>query len=90
MVYKSKEGAQAIFEDDSDKCLGIINKYWLLKGRLGIFKIPKKLHRIDFKEEFGDLITLLNRVMGTSQASQFENWMFNFMEAVSTGVEKIN
>lgn len=31
MVYKSKEAAQAIYEDDLDRCLGIINKYWVLK-----------------------------------------------------------
>lgn len=48
MVYKSK-GAQVIYDDDPDGCLGIINKYWVLKSRLGISKVPKRLHRIDFK-----------------------------------------
>lgn len=64
---------QAFFDDDPNKCLGIINKYWLLKSRLGKSKLPVKLHRIDFKEESSDLITMFNRIVGALQASQFEN-----------------
>lgn len=48
------------------------------------------MHKIDFKEEFDDLITLLNHVTESPQAFQFEDWMFYFMETVSIGRERIN
>lgn len=75
MIYKSKEATQIVYDDDPDKCLGIINKYWLLKSRPSLSKILDKLHRIDFKEQFDDLVTLLNRIVGAPRASQFEYWM---------------
>lgn len=31
IVYKRKEGAQSIYDDDTDRCPDIINKYWVLK-----------------------------------------------------------
>lgn len=60
MIYKSKEKERAFYDDDPDKCLGIINKYWLLKSRPGLSKIPANLHKIYSKQEFNDLITMLN------------------------------
>lgn len=69
MVYKNKEGAQANFDDGLDKCLGIINKYWISKARSHPSKMPNKLYIINFKEKYSDLITLLNQIMGSLQAS---------------------
>lgn len=73
MIYTSKQGAQVVYDDDLDRCLGLINKHWVLKTRPGLSKVPSRLHIIDFKEEFGDLITLLNRVIGSPQSYQFDN-----------------
>lgn len=47
MIYKNSEGAKIVYDADPDK----------RKPRIS--KLLGKLHRIDLKEEFGDLITLL-------------------------------
>lgn len=66
IIYKSKEAAQVVYDNDLDKCLGIINKYWLLKSRPSLSKMPTKLHKIDFKEEFGELLMPSNSRFGCS------------------------
>lgn len=85
MIYKSLEGARSMYEDDPDTCLSIINKNWLLKSRPRLSKIPNTPHRIDFQEEYRDLITLLNRVTGAPQAFYFEKWMFFFIQVIVQG-----
>lgn len=90
MLYRSMKGAKAFYDDDIETCLGIINKYWLLKTRPDKSRIPDRLHRVDFKDEFRDLITLLNRIIGAPQAFYFENWMFFFTETVTHGKGTIN
>lgn len=90
MIYISIEGAKAVYEDDPKACLEIINKYWLLKSRPSKSKMPSRPHRVDFKDEFRDFITLLNRVVGAPQSFYFENWMFLFIETVTHGKDTIN
>lgn len=90
MIYKSVEGAKSFYEDDPETCLGIVNKFWLLKSRIGKSKMPSRLHRVDFKDELRDFITLLHRVTGTPQASYLRNWMFFFIETVTHGKDAIN
>lgn len=79
MIYKSIEGARSMCEDDPDACLSIINKNWLLKSRPRLSKILNTPHRIDFQEEYKDLITMLNRVTGAPHTFYFEKWMFYFI-----------
>lgn len=64
MITKSKDAAKVVYEDDPDGCEEIINKYWMVKSKARQSKLPNRLHKIDFKEEFRDLITFLGRVFG--------------------------
>lgn len=82
MIYRSLEGAKSIYEDDPDACLSIINRDWLQKSRPRLNKIPNGPHRIDFQEEFRDLITMLGRVIGSPQAFCFDKWMFFFIQII--------
>lgn len=90
MIYKSLEGAKSIYEDDLDTCLNFVNKNWLLKSRPRLNKIPNTPHRIDFQEEFRDLITVLNRIIGASQAFFFDKWMLFFIQVIVQGKGMFN
>lgn len=90
MIYKSLEGARSIYEDDPDTYLNFINKNWLLKSRPRLNKIPNTSHKIDLKEEFRDLIIMLNRVIGAPQAFFFDKWMFFFIQVIVQGKGMFN
>ncbi|XP_057820202.2 uncharacterized protein LOC131033077 [Cryptomeria japonica] len=90
MIYKSLEGAKSIYKDDPDTCINFINKNWLLKSRSRLNKIPNMPHRIDFQEEFEDLITMLNQIVGASQAFFFDRWMFLFIQVIVQGKGMFN
>lgn len=62
--YKVKEDTKRIYDSQSELCTTNINKSWLEKKRPQ-GKVPKNLLRPYFKEEYGDIILLLNRVMGS-------------------------
>lgn len=48
-------------------------------------KIPKTLYMSDFKDEYGDMVSLLIKIINLEKATQFEDWMFYFIEEVSNG-----
>lgn len=89
-IYKSLEGAKSTYEDDPDTCLNFINKNWLLKSQPRLNKVPNVPHKIDFQDEFRDLITMLNRVVGASQAFFFDKWMFFFIQVIIQGKGMFN
>lgn len=90
MIYRSLDGAKSIYEDDPNTCLSIINRDWLQKSRPRLDKIPNGPYRMDFQEEFKDLITLLGRVVGAPQAFCFDKWMFFFIQIIIQGKGMIN
>lgn len=49
-----------MYNNGLDACAEIINGIWLSKPRRRYLEMRKKLHRLDFKEEYGDFVTLLN------------------------------
>lgn len=57
------EVATNFYMDNLDKALEIINTKWINKPRQHFSKLPKVLHRSDFYDEYGDMITLLSRVV---------------------------
>lgn len=46
--------------------------------------------RAYFKEDNGDMIVLMNRVMGSPQGPPFEPWMYYFINEIITGVKMID
>lgn len=44
----------------------------------------------DFKDEYSDMVLMLNRIMGSPQGAMFETWMFYYVEEVSLGLKMIN
>lgn len=88
-IYETKEETLSIFDAKPKSCSEVINKQWLQKPRAHYTKMPKRLFRTNFKEEYGDLILLLNRVAGSPQASPFEPCMFYFIDEVTFDVKMI-
>lgn len=64
MQTRTKEDAQAMFEKGPDACMTLINNEWVLETRRHHSNLPKKLLSSDFKEDFSDMIFLLNRILG--------------------------
>lgn len=61
--YKTKEDAKRLYEDQLELYATNVNKSWLEKPRPSLKKVPKKLLHTNFKEDYGDIILLLNRVI---------------------------
>lgn len=76
MLYKSKERAEKIYASSFDKCAKRINTTWMRKPKPPGAKLPKQIISEELKQEFCDLIMMLNRVNGSPQAYAFEPWMF--------------
>lgn len=64
------------YDEDPNRDLEIMNNSWILKPKPHYLKLPKQLHRSDFKLEYHKIITLLGRVMGVEEAHIFETWIF--------------
>lgn len=67
--------AMKSYDNDHNKALQIMNYSWMEKPKDHYSKIPKQLYKSDFKEEYNDMITILNRVVGLDKAYAFEDWM---------------
>lgn len=88
-IYKMEEVLR-IYNNGLDSCAEIFNNTWMLKPRKNHSKLPKSLVRSNFKEEYGDLVTLSNQVIGCPQASILEPWMLYFIQEIVTKVKMIN
>lgn len=88
--YRTKQDALKLYQSQQDLCASNINKNWLLKPKPTTGKMPKKLIRTHFKEEYGDIVLLLNRIIGHSHGAPFENWMYYFIDEIITGVKMFN
>lgn len=88
--YKTKGDTKKIYNDQYELCATNANKAWLVKPRPTIKKMPKKLLRTDFKEEYSDIILQLNKVAGSPRGAPFESWMYYFMDEITYGVEMFN
>lgn len=64
--------AQAIYDQNLVKCKFKMNENWFREKRPHSSKILKKTYRSDFNEEYGDMVTLLGRIMGLPHANMFE------------------
>lgn len=88
-TYKTKGQAQRVYDSQSELCATNVNKFWLEKKRPQ-GKIPKYLLCPYFKEEYGDIIRLLNRVMGSPNGQLFETWMHYFIDEITSGTKLFN
>lgn len=84
-TYKTKEQAKRVYDSQSELCAVNVNKSWLDKKRPQ-GKIPKHLPRPYFKEEYGDIILLLNRIMGSPEGAPFQTWMYYFIDEIKNQV----
>lgn len=82
--------AQIVYDMNLVKCKTLINEEWFSERRPQSTRISKKTLRSDFHNEYGDMVTLLSRVMGLSQSNLFEEWMFYFTEQVFAGKSKFD
>ena len=60
------------YQDNQDAYFTLLKHNWVHEGKKGVTK-ASRLTRSNFKLEYGDLIVLLNCVMGTPQGMQFKS-----------------
>lgn len=89
-TFKTKEETGGLYEEQIEPCGTTINKLQLEKSRPTYKKMPKKLLHPDFKDDYGDIILLLNRVMGNPQGTPFETQMYYFIDEITIGVKMFN
>lgn len=68
----------------------ISSKNWISEPRKHHCNLPKKLVSVDFKDEYTDLIFMLNKIMGTPLRASFETWMYYFVEEITKGNVMMN
>lgn len=90
MVYKTRECAERMYVSTFERCAEMINSRWMNKPKPSRTKLPKQIISDDLKQEYYDLIMMLNRVGGCPQAFIFEPWMFYYINLVLEGKEHIN
>lgn len=76
MTYMTKDRATTLYDASLDRCAEKINKTWMQKPRPHISEMPKQMTSLDFKQEYIDLVMMLNRIMGCQHTFTFEIWMF--------------
>lgn len=79
-----------MYQDDMEEYETTINHSWLDKPRKGASKLSKNLVRAYFKEDIGDMIVLLNRIIDNPQGAPFEPWMYYFINEIMNGVKMID
>lgn len=89
-LIKTIDEAQVAYDMNPTKCKTLINEEWYKERRPPSIRISKKTPRSDFHNEYGDMVTLLIRVMGLPQSNLFEEWMFYFTEQVVAGKSKFD
>ena len=82
-IYPSTKAAK-FYQDNQDAYFTLLKKNWLREAKMGVTK-SSKLTRSDFKSKYGDLIVLLNRIMGTPQGMQFKSRMYYFIDEIVNG-----
>lgn len=80
MKNVTKDEYENRYTKKMDACKNVVNKEWMIEPRLHHSKAPKTLMCTDFKEEYSDLVFLLNRVMGMPQGAIYDGWMFYFIQ----------
>ena len=81
--------AAKFYQDNQDAYFTLLKQNWLHKGKKGVTK-SSKLTWSYFKLEYGDLIVLLNWIMGVSQGMQFKSWMYYFIDEIENGKGKFD
>ncbi|KAH9306929.1 hypothetical protein KI387_011333, partial [Taxus chinensis] len=89
-IVVSRDQAQAMFDQDSDKYKTRVAKSWLKNPKKGASRLTKTLFRADFNEELSDFIILLARVMGFPSTNEFHFWMCPLISMVCKGTQNIN
>lgn len=72
MKDRTKDEYEAKYKAKADACKTIVNKEWMIGPRLPRHSCT------NLKEEYSDLVFLLNRVMGMPQGALYDGWMFYF------------
>lgn len=86
----TKEEATRLYQENIEEYEVNMNHSWLEKPRKDASMLPKDLVRAYFKEDIGDPIVLLNRVMGSPQGTPFDPWMYYFINEITTGAKMID
>lgn len=91
VVYVTKDEADRMYQDHLEEYDAIVNHSWLDKPRKGASKLQRKsLVRAYFKEDIGDMIVLLNRIMENPQGAPSEPSMYYFINEIMNGVKLID
>lgn len=90
MIELTKQESEAFFKKACGRCTDHIISDWMNGPKKPQSKIPKKFVYLDFKEEYGDMVFLLNRIMDRPEGATFEIWMFCYVEEISLGLKMIN
>lgn len=77
--------AKTYYEDEPAKAQQMINS-WLEKPKSHFSKLPKQLHRVKFRQDIYDAITLLSGVAGLKSAGALENWMVHVINKIEQGI----
>lgn len=80
------EIAKTLYHDDLGQALEKMNRSWIEKPMFHYSKLPKQLHKSDFKLEYSGVITLLIKVVGLENSFIFEDWVFYVISQNEKGV----
>jgi len=72
------------FNSNEKHCKGkIFYRWYNAKNKpKAVARVPRNLHRIDFKEEIHMMITMLSRLVGLRDAIKCEPWMFTIIQFI--------
>lgn len=64
MIYKMREHAERMYASTFERCADMINSRWMNKPKPSHTKLLRQIISDDLKQEYCDLIMMLNRVRG--------------------------
>lgn len=72
MVNMTKKESSTFFEKAFGRCMSLITSDWMSRPKRPQLKLPKSLACTDFKEEYSDMVFMLNEIMGSPQRAIFD------------------
>lgn len=90
MLNRTRQESTTLFEKVPRRLMGFVTSDWMSGPKRRQSKLPKKLMYTDFKDEYSDMVFMLNRITGSPQGVVFETWMFYYVEEISLGLKMIN
>ena len=89
MTVVMMDQATKSFQDNQEAYFTHLKQNWIHEGKRGVNR-SSRFTMADFKLEDGDLVVLLSRIMGLAQGTQFENWMYFFIDEIEKGKRRFD